>query len=786
MKIDDNGDFCLLYVEPADEKQRLFETIGAQTKPVVLMPLLEPGQSRPKLFQRPEDFSDLKHVRRQTGVTVIFLTAGSERLVQLAARYGFPAYASIDAFADALIHGRRSATEEGEASTHAVAQRLARTGPLLSSAIQQAALRRQHATESPPVQAFVDPLSNSTTATATVEKSAAVTAPLNELQEPEEIVFWPDVEPVPPLLVNGHDSSPQQGRMNGHGSSPQQRRVNGHHTPIPPAREVPADASVPEPPPYQGEIPARRSAVQSHEHAMRHPSWESAEHLPDTVATISQEHHQPARYDYMPQAFPEHTQPMRPNGVRSAPDLPGYPARTASSPDMPVLPRRASATRSSPDHFAPITPVPPTLRKRRSLVPVLLLLSVLIIGGAGLGSFVAISRTTPPATVPPVVVQSVGSIAFVSSGQINGTTSQGIDDQVQITLHNLGTPASGKSYYAWLLGDADQAESQSILLGKLNVVHGNVSVFYPGDTQHTNLLQIGSRFLITEEDSTTIPLIPSPDISTWRYYGALPATPDPNDPHHFAFINHLRHLLADEPVLDELGLPGGLNNWFTRNTQKLVEWTTSARDAWQQTSTHSVAQVRSEAISVLSYLDGMSFLPLDMPPASQNMPVQSDTQLAGLGLLNIRGLNQNPPSYIDQIVYHLNGLIDAPGSPATVRTTAAALLPDMSNVTTWLQNLRSDDKQLLAMTNAQLGQPAASSLLDDMVLQASNAYTGNTDPSTGKLRQGVAAIHQQLQSIATITVNPYTSGRTMAPELGPQSLNMPTFAPALLDVRRPL
>ncbi|MEO7021722.1 MAG: hypothetical protein ABI234_16330 [Ktedonobacteraceae bacterium] len=759
MKINDNGDFCLLYVEPTDEKQSLLETVGMQTKPVVLVLLLEPGQSRPRLFQRPEDFSDLKHVHRQTGVSVIFLTSGSERLAQMAARYGFPAYPSIDAFADFLAHGHRLAGETSDTNAHTITQRRARTGPLLPSAMQIAALRQSVPTGPLHAPSSASPWSGA--AALAVESVAARTAPLNESAG---IVFWPTPENASAPLANGHTTSPQM-------------RVNGHYTPAPPTREAAG-----EPPAYQGEIPPRRSALLPNEQYTRHPDWEPEEYYP---VAQPQEHPQPARYDYAPQAFPAYAQPARPSVSRSAPDLPAYPARTSathSAPDLPAQSRRGATIRPATDFPAPPAPVRSSTRKRRSLAPVLILLSLLILGGAGLGSFIVISRAAP---VVPVVVRPIGSITFVSSEQLNQTTTQGIDDQVQITLHNLGTSVSGKSYYAWLLGDASLAESQSILLGKLTVVNGNVNMLYPGDAEHTNLLQIGSRFLITEEDSTITPLLPSPDTSSWRYYGALPAIPDLSDKHHFAFVDHLRHLLADEPILDEMELPGGLNNWFTLNTQKLVEWTGSARDQWQESSTHSVVSVRNEAISVLSYLDGMSFMPTDMPPASQNVPVHLDTHLAGLGLLNVRGPSQNPPSYMDQIIYHLNGLLNAPGSPPNVRTTAAALLPSMSSVTTWLQNLRTDDKQLLAMTDAQLGQPAAFSLLDDMALQASNAYTGNTDPSTGQLKQGVAWIHQQLQSIATIVVSTYTVGGAV-PELGPSSHNASTFAPTLLDVRRPL
>jgi hypothetical protein len=424
-----------------------------------------------------------------------------------------------------------------------------------------------------------------------------------------------------------------------------------------------------------------------------------------------------------------------------------------------------------------LPPVGGPAHRRGSFWPLLVILSLLIIVGGALGSFVAIAHVMPPT---PTAAQSVGSIVFQSSEQLNENTSQGIDDQVQISLRGLTTPVSGKSYYAWLLGDTGQQESQSILLGKLNVLNGAARLFYPGDALHTNLLQITSRFLVTEEDSTITPLLPSPNTSTWRYYGALPAVPDPNDTHHYSFLTHLRHLLADEPILDELELPGGLNNWFSRNTQELLQLTSSARDHWQ--NNHNLTSVRGQGMQILAYLDGMSYMEQDVPVASANVQVSLDTHLAALGLLNVRGTTQNPPSYMDQIVYHLNGLLNAPDSPGNVRTVAGQILPALSNITTWLQKLRSDDKSLLAMSDAQLGQSAALSLLDDMVLQAGNAYSGNTDPATNQLKQGVVWIHQQLQSIATMNISTYVVGQTPVPEIAPSAKPGPAFLLPLLHL----
>ncbi|HEU5376712.1 MAG TPA: hypothetical protein VFV38_14855 [Ktedonobacteraceae bacterium] len=730
MKLNDNGDFCLLYIEPEDEKQSLFETIGAQTRPVVLMLLLTPGHSRTRLFQRPEDFSDLKHVRRQTGVSVIFVTSGSERLAQLAARYGFPSYPSIDAFANFLTYGYCPESEEGESQAYPYAQRRARTGPLVPSAMQLAALRRAIPTGplhmSAQAQSWPDFEREALPIKQAVPLAAGASAPFSP---PLDLAFWP---------VSQRNTPPELAPSIKDPVTPLPETVSMYHTSPLATRD---DGDIPEEDvPYESEIPPRRSALLPHEQYTRHPGWEQPEHLLDDAPI-------------------PHLTRARSASSRSTSDLfaPSPASGARSSPDLPPVLAQPVAPRLSP-------PVQPSVQKRWGLV-VLLLLSLLILGGAGLGSFIVISHTAP---VVPVVAASVGSITFVNSEQLNKNTSQGIDDQVQLALHNLGTPASGKSYYAWLLGDQDLAESQSILLGKLTVKNGTANLFYRGDAQHTNLLQITSRFLITEEESAPQPLLPSPDTSTWRYYGALPAQPDPNDAHHFAFLNHLRHLLADEPILDEMELPGGLNNWFTRNTQKLIEWTSSARDHWQESPTHNIGIVRSRAVSILSYLDGMSFMAFDIPPASAKVQVTLDTHLAGLGLLNVRGPNQKPPSYMDQIVYHLNGLINAPGSPANVRTVASTLLPAMNDVAAWLQNLRSDDKKILAMSDAQLGQQAAFSLLDDMVLQASNAYSGNSDPSTNQLKQGVVWIHQQLQSIATINISSYTHGPSM-PEVGPAS-----------------
>jgi hypothetical protein len=370
----------------------------------------------------------------------------------------------------------------------------------------------------------------------------------------------------------------------------------------------------------------------------------------------------------------------------------------------------------------------------------------------------------------------VGRVTFLSSEQLSEFSSQGIDDEVQIDLHDLSSPAAGKSYYAWLLGDKNQDEAKPILLGKLSMIQGDAHLFYQGDRQHTNLLELTSRFVVTEEDNAITPITPSPDYSAWRYYGEIPQSPDPLNSHHYSFLDHIRHLLASEPMLNELELPGGLDNWFNRNTAKLIDSTGSARDRWEESK--DLPFVRNQAMLTLTYLDGLSFMLQDVPPGT----VLPDTSKgASVGLLDVNGPNQNPASYIGSIIYHLNGLLNAPGSTPGVRESVSQIIPAVSNVQSWLGKLRADAKQIVAMTDAQLGQPQAFSLLSDMVNQANDAYGGQFDPTTGAVLEGVTWIHEHLQSLALFAVTPYNAGGS-SPEIVPDSARGQAIARPMLRI----
>ncbi len=219
-------------------------------------------------------------------------------------------------------------------------------------------------------------------------------------------------------------------------------------------------------------------------------------------------------------------------------------------------------------------------------------------------------------------------------------------------------------------------------------------------------------------------------------------------------------------------LPGGLSNWLYRNIGKLLEWTGSARDRWEEAK--DLGFVRRQTLRTLSYLDGLAFVHQDLPAGATPPEI---SRLEAVGLIDVNGANQVPPSYLGHIVYHLGGLLEAPGSTTDTRKSAAAIIAAMNNVQLWLEKLRTDAKQIVAMTDNQLAQPAAFDLLNDMVVQANHAYVGNIDPVTGEMLQGVTWIHDQLQTLATLTVTQYIAG-VSPPEIVPNPNNAIAFSTA--------
>jgi hypothetical protein len=656
MKYSDSGDYCVLYLESGDDINTLFDVIAKQQKPIVMM-LVE----YVRIFQRPEDFVALKHMKRRLAASIVFVIEGSERQAQLASRHGFPVYSSMDALADALLLGHM-----GRLRT------LNRTTSSLNSGELYAEPKRTMPLET-------------TRGSGELYAEPKRTMPLETAHGSGEHYAVP--KPALPL-----DSLREVQSI--------QRIVPLQETPL--ATELEKSKFI-KTAPLPGRIPLTDT-------------------LPAQATTRAEDDARPKEPEPSQWAIPLRTEQHRP----SAP-----PSLLAARP------------------------------RRSHLSLALIALSMLAIALAGLGSELIFFNKLPTnvAAAAPAIV---GQVRFLSSGQISENSTQGINDQVVVDLDNLSNPAPGMSYYAWLLSDKNQADLRAVLLGTLSLSNGHTHLFYQGDAQHTNLLLITSRFLVTEEDATVTPVSPSPDMSTWRYYGEFSQTPDRRDPEHFSYLDHLRHLLAADPTLDDLELPGGLNTWFYSNTAKILEWSNSMREQWEDA--RDAGFVRRMAIRTLTYLDGLAFVQQDLSP---NTPLLVNERLARVGLLNVTGPNQDPADYITHIDTHLNGLLQAFPTPPTpaFRQQVADIVAQLDNIKSWLTQVRRDALLMIKMSDKQLQQPQTLNLINDMIANANYAYTGQTDPNTGQMHQGVVWIHEHIQELAVLNVSKFTPANNSALEL---------------------
>ncbi len=396
--------------------------------------------------------------------------------------------------------------------------------------------------------------------------------------------------------------------------------------------------------------------------------------------------------------------------------------------------------------IAPLRPVAKRLVKAQAVACVLACIA--LAGGSALlvpvlfsAEPVSLFVQSHPSAAPAL---AGGQLAFTSSGQLDPQSRRGLNDIVTVDLHGLSAPSMGRQDYAWLLPDHSQDEAPPLLLGLLQVVSGTASLTYHSPN-HTNLLAQYSRLLVTEQPAVPLPVTPSRDAATRLALGEIPNTPTPGDEQHYSLLSHLRHLLASDPTLEQIGLSGGLDIWLYRNTGKVLEWANAVRDDW---ATSSVAQMRRLCDRVIEYLDGSAFAHLDLPPAT---PWLVDVRAGRLGLLE-HSPAQEPPGYLAHVDLHLSGLIHAPGHTPLQQQQAMQIDMALMKITALMQLVRQDGMQLVQMSEAQLHQPHALSLLDDMATAANTAYAGQPDPATGGVHSGVVWLQGQMQHLATMPI----------------------------------
>jgi hypothetical protein len=389
--------------------------------------------------------------------------------------------------------------------------------------------------------------------------------------------------------------------------------------------------------------------------------------------------------------------------------------------------------------------------KPRGLHVALIFLAVLVVISASVGTWLLFSHSsTPQQTL-------VGHAFFISSGMMSLTSSSGITDELQLHLEKVSPPQLGKSYYAWLLPDTNnEINSVPLALGALAVENNQATLNYAGDANHTNLLSQYSRLLVTEEDAGSQPVNPSLNSSDWRYSAAFSHRSDPQDTvNHFSLVDHLRHLLSQDPKLQKVDLVGGLDSWLYRNTLKILEWAGSARDL--ALTNDNPALIRRQLLRILDYLDGSQFVQTEnLPPDLAANPILTDPTITRVALLEISPAQQ-PPGYLKHIGTHLSDITRIPDVSPTQKQLASQINDDINNVQVWLSAVHNDAAKLIQQPAGQIIQPQTLPVFDDMFVQANKAFIGQTDPHTGQVKAGVAQIHYSIQDLATFEITTCTA-----------------------------
>lgn len=390
--------------------------------------------------------------------------------------------------------------------------------------------------------------------------------------------------------------------------------------------------------------------------------------------------------------------------------------------------------------------------RRKRLWIVLAGLIILALIGSALGAYLIFFKFHNASGSSSII----GHAYFTSSGLFPADLqqNQGIADQVHVKLENVPAPNSGKSYYAWLLNNKT-LDWQPIALGRLTVDNGIANLFYGGDTLHTNLLANNSRFIVTEEDASVAPQLPSEDPEALRYYAAFSEVKPASAP--YSLYEHIGHLLAADPkVKSTTGLAGGLDTWLYRNSEKILEWAGSARDTWSASMSPGAACFMFRQLTrIMYYLDGVQYAPLSIPVTPTalqcDLPESLDA-IAKIGLLTPEPQVQNPPGYLYHIgVKHLHEMILLPDISSSQKTVAIQISQKLNIVTQWFQTIHSDIKALYAMSAEDLFGNKGRVTLNEVATLANDAFVGKVN-AVGPTTDGVVQIHYALQNLATFDI----------------------------------
>jgi hypothetical protein len=128
-----------------------------------------------------------------------------------------------------------------------------------------------------------------------------------------------------------------------------------------------------------------------------------------------------------------------------------------------------------------------------------------------------------------------------------------------------------------------------------------------------------------------------------------------------------------------------------------------------------------------------------------------DQPTGNIGLLPLES-GQDAFSLVTDVDYHLQGVATSPGVGADQQQESAKILGVMDHINAWLIKARDDDRRLLRMSDEQLQEPVALSLLNDLQMHAVSAFAGQIDQATGARLEGAQWVFQESQHLAEMEV----------------------------------
>jgi hypothetical protein len=113
------------------------------------------------------------------------------------------------------------------------------------------------------------------------------------------------------------------------------------------------------------------------------------------------------------------------------------------------------------------------------------------------------------------------------------------------------------------------------------------------------------------------------------------------------------------------------------------------------------------------------------------------------------------PGYVYLISEHMAGAIQSPQTTPDQRKLAVQINTRLDQEKHFFEQVQQDAKQMLNLSDTQVLGSRALTILNDLAMQAQNAYTGQLDPSTGQSDGGALWMYGNLQRLATFDIRQY-------------------------------